>query len=105
MDSCWFTNQRKKINDVFYNGKIHNCAESGIELNLPQSKIFSIYKTDSLAFLKKIKIHTFFNASKLTCHYVRVQPGIAFVLFAKKAEPWNKLQIESLQKALINYSL
>lgn len=95
----------KKLNDVFHNGKIHNCADAQIELTLPQSKIFSIYKTDAQAFLKKLKLDTFFNASKLTCHYVRVQPGIAYVLFAKKAEPWNKLQIESLQKALIDYSL
>ena len=55
--------------------------------------------------LKKLKIDGLFNPAKLTCHYVRVQPGTAYVLFAKKAEPWNKLQIESLQKALINYSL
>ncbi|MBC7752723.1 MAG: hypothetical protein H7Z71_00700 [Moraxellaceae bacterium] len=95
----------KKLNDVFHNGKIHNCAESQIEMALPQSKIFNIYTTDAQAFLKKIKINSFFNGSKLNCHYVRVETGTAFVLFAKKAEPWNKLQIESLQKSLINYSL
>ncbi len=93
------------LNEVFHNGKTHNCADAGIKINLPQSKIFSIYKTDTQSFLKKIKIHTFFDSSKLTCHYVRVETGISFVLFAKKAEPWNKLQIESLQKSLINYSL
>lgn len=93
------------LNDVFFNGKIHNCTEAQIEMSLPQSKIFNIYTTDAHSFLKKIKIDSFFNTTKLTCHYVRVHPGISFVLFAKKAEPWNKLQIESLQKSLINYSL
>ncbi len=95
----------KKLNDVFHNGKLHSCTEAQIEMNLPQSQIFNIYTTNAKAFLKRLKIDTFFNGENLTCHYVRVQPGTAFVLLAKKAEPWNKLQIESLQKALINYAL
>lgn len=93
------------LQTVFYNGNCHDCAEAQIKMKLPQSPIFDIYKTDAHIFLKKIKIHSFFETSKMQCHFVRLQPDLSFVLFSKKAEPWNRLLIESLQKSLINYSL
>lgn len=94
-----------QINQAFYAGQSHSCSVAQIKIQLPQSPLFNVYKTDSKSFLKKIKIDTFFDTTKSVCHFVRVQSDISFVLLSQKAEPWNKLQIESLQKSLINYAL
>lgn len=93
------------LDQAFYTGQCHDCSAANVKMTLPTSNVFNVYKTDSKSFLKKIKIHTYFDTTKTVCHFVRVQSDVSFVLFSKKAEPWNKLLIESLQKSLINYSL
>lgn len=93
------------LQSMFYQGQTHDCSDAGMKMNLPPSQVFNIYRADTQAFLKKLKLDTFFDTTKMQCHFVRVDSQLSFVLFSKKAELWNKLLLESFQKSLINYSL
>ncbi len=97
--------QTDLLQSVFFNGNCHDCSETRIKLKIPPVPLFDVYKTDAKTFLKKIKIDGLVDSSKMQCHLVRVQTDVAFVVFSKKGELWNKMLMESLQKSLINYSL
>lgn len=97
--------QAHQLQTVFYGGQIHDCSEAKMKVKLPPTPLFDIYKTSANGFLKKIKISSLVDSSKMECHLVRVQNDIAFVVFSKKGDLWNKLLMESFQKSLINYSL
>lgn len=96
---------KNKLKTTIHHGEVYDCSSSEINLKLPQSKPFNIFSTNAKYFLKKIKLDIFFDADKLSCHFVRLNEETCFVLFSQRAEPWNKLLIESLQKSVINYSL
>lgn len=97
--------ENTNLKKSFYYGKNFDCASAKLNLQLPKSEIFAIYKTPTLPFLKKMKLNFIPEQNKLSCFVVRVDTYTHFVLFSTKAQPWLKIQMENLQKLVMNYSV
>ncbi len=97
--------RQNELSLSFYKGLCHDCAEFKLKINLPQSQFYQILKTDSPSFLKKIKLNHLVQENNWSCYLVRVSQDSFIVLFSEKAEPWNQLMMEALQKSMINFSL
>lgn len=95
----------ENLKHSFFRGRFHDLTQSEIMIKLPHSPHFEIFKTSSERFLKKIKIDHLLNYEKWSCYYIRATQEISFIVFTEKAEPWNKLMMESLQKAMINFAV
>ncbi len=93
------------LKNQFLYGKEINCKNKMAQLKMPKSDLFQILKTDPKSFLIKFGLSNILFAEKMNCFYVRIEENINLVLISNKAEPWLKLKMDSLQKALINHQL
>ncbi len=100
-----FLFSNSSLQNQFLYGKQINCKNKSTELKLPQSNLFQILKTDPKSFFIKLGLSHILQPEKMNCFYVRVDDHIGFILATSKAEPWLKLKMDSLQKALINHQL
>ncbi len=100
-----FLFNESKLKNQFLYGKSLDCTKKITQLKLPKSDLFQILKTSPKAFLQKLNLSSVLYPEKMTCFYVRVDENISLILITTKAEPWLKLKMDSLQKALINHQL
>lgn len=93
------------MKNQFLYGKTIPCENKTLKLQLPKSDLFQILKTDPKSLFIKLQISNILQSDKMNSFYVRVDQNIGFILATTKAEPWLKLKMDSLQKALINHQL
>lgn len=93
------------LKNQFLYGKQINCQNKIAKLKLPKSDLFQVLKTDPKSFLIKMGISNILHTEKMNCFYVNVGDNIGLILITTKAEPWLRLKMDSLQKALINHQL
>ena len=93
------------LKNQFLYGKEINCKNKSVPLKMPKSNLFQILKTDPKSFLIKFGLSHILYTEKMSCFYVRVDENIGLTIITTKAEPWLKLKMDSLQKALINHQL
>lgn len=99
----FFTNST--VTNQFLYGKTIQRDHKKLNLQLPKSDLFQILRTDSKSLFMKLQISNILQSDKMNSFYVRVDENIGFILATTKAEPWLKLKMDSLQKALINHQL
>ncbi len=93
------------VKDQFLYGKSINCKNKSLKLKLPKSDLFQILKTDPKSLFIKLQISNILQSEKMNGFYIRIDNDMGFILATPKAEPWLKLKMDSLQKALINHQL
>lgn len=93
------------VKNQFLYGKTIPCENKTLKLQLPKSDLFQILKTDPKSLFIKLQISNILQSEKMNSFYVRVDENMGFILATTKAEPWLKLKMDSLQKALINHQL
>jgi hypothetical protein len=70
-------------------------------ITLPQPEIFKILSTDSKSFLNFFKLSELDRENKFESFLIRLSERHSIVLMSSLAEPWLKIRLESLQKALL----
>jgi hypothetical protein len=93
------------VKNQFLYGKTIQCENKTLRLKLPKSDLFQILKTDPKSLFIKLQISNILQSEKMSGFYVRVDENIGLILATSKAEPWLKLKMDSLQKALINHEI
>ena len=93
-----------EIQKHFILGKSYKTQNPPARLSLPLNAPFNILKSDSHSVIRKFGLAEVFDHNKCNTFYFRISNDYSIILLTEQAEPWLKIKMESLQKALISFS-
>ena len=93
-----------EIQKHFILGKSYKKQNHSASMRLPSSPLLKILRSDSSSLLKKLGLAHVFESDKCKGFYILLSNDYGLILITQQAEPWLQLKMESLQKALIQFS-
>src|SRR3989344_1162369 len=78
--------------------------QKAITLNLPQTSLFAVVKTPATSILKKMNFEFLNSRQKMNAFIIAISPQFSVLVATEMAEPWIKVRLEILQKALMKIS-
>lgn len=85
-------------------GQVLNLGEKNILIKFPKMDLYSLFKTNASAILKKMNYGFLNKSKKMNAFVIKISSQHSVLVFTELAEPWLKVRLESLQKTLMKIS-